>query len=215
MHQVLNGGSFGGSAGLAHKLTDARFLLPIQLFSDAVAVTFVFLTARVKYGRTFADAIQWRRPEPGVGFYLLAGLGLSVVSITIPMLFPNSNRHFPIEEMFKNPISGWLLVAFGTGIAPFVEELFFRGMIYPVIARRWGLEAGVLLSALLFASIHAPQLAGGLPQLGAIFFVGVALGYVRGRTGSLVPGFLMHTSYNAALFLATIIGTKGFREFPT
>src|SRR5216684_725832 len=35
MHQVLNGGHLGDSLGLARKLTDARFILPIQLFSDA------------------------------------------------------------------------------------------------------------------------------------------------------------------------------------
>jgi membrane protease YdiL (CAAX protease family) len=72
----------------------------------------------------------------------------------------------------------------------------------------------VLGSAVLFASIHAAQLGGALPELGAIFLVGVTLGYARGRSGSLVPGFLMHTAYNATLFTVIAAATKGFHDFP-
>jgi membrane protease YdiL (CAAX protease family) len=210
----LASGPHAHPSGAAKMLTsDARLLLPVQLLADAIVLLFVFLTARVKYKRGLLDAIQWRAPAWNAGLFLAAGVVLAVAAQFLPMLFP-SNREFPIEKLFKDPVSAYMLAFFGIVIAPFFEELLFRGMIYPVIDRSWGMEAAVLISAALFASIHAPQLDGGLPQLGAIFLVGVALGYVRGRTGSLAPGFWMHTSYNATLFGAIFAATHGFRQMP-
>jgi membrane protease YdiL (CAAX protease family) len=194
--------------------SDARLLLPVQLLADIIVVAFVFLTARVKYKRGFLDAIQWREPGWNAGLFVAAGVVLAIAAQFLPMLFP-SNREFPIEKLFKDPVSAYMLAFFGIAIAPFFEEMLFRGLVYPVIDRRWGMEAAVLGSAALFASIHAPQLDGGLPQLGAIFLVGVALGYARGRTGSLAPGFWMHTSYNATLFGAIFAATHGFGRMPS
>jgi uncharacterized protein len=205
-----------GSSGGPHvvdQLSELRFQLPVQLFSYALTVWSVMLTARVKYKQSLGEALQWRSLGQSTWAYLTAGVALALVSQLIPLLFP-SNRHFPIEKLLKDPASGWSMAVFGVCIAPFVEEMFFRGMIYPVIERRWGLEAAVLGSATLFASIHAGQLGGALPELGAIFFVGVVLGYARGRTGSVIPGFLMHTAYNATLFAAIAAATKGFHSFP-
>jgi membrane protease YdiL (CAAX protease family) len=194
-------------------LSEVRFQLPVQFVSYAFTVWFVLMTARVKYQRSLLEALQWRTMGERTWQFLPAGVALALVSQLIPLMFP-SNRHFPIEKMLKDPVSGWTMAFFGVCIAPFVEEMIFRGMIYPVIERRWGLEPAVLGSAVLFASIHAAQLGGALPELGAIFLVGVALGYARGRSGSLVPGFLMHTTYNATLFAAIVVATKGFHEFP-
>jgi membrane protease YdiL (CAAX protease family) len=194
-------------------LSEVRFQLPVQFVSYAITVWSVLLTARVKYKRSLGEALQWRTLGSSTWAFLPAGVALALVSQLIPVLFP-SNHTFPIEKMLKDPISGWSMAVFGVCIAPFVEEMFFRGMIYPVIEKRWGLEPAVLGSALLFASIHSAQLAGALPELGAIFLVGVVLGYVRGRSGSLLPGFLMHTAYNATLFAVIAAATKGFHDFP-
>ncbi len=203
----------GAGARITELLSEARFQLPVQFVAYAVTVWSVALTARVKYKRSLGEALQWRSLGANTWMFLPAGVALALVSQLIPALFP-SDRHFPIEKMIKDPLSGWSMALFGVCIAPFVEEMIFRGMIYPVIEKRWGLEPAVLGSALLFASIHAAQLAGALPELGAIFLVGVALGYARGRSGSLLPGFLMHTAYNATLFAAIAAATKGFRDFP-
>lgn len=202
------------SQGAANMLSDARVLLPVQLAADAFVVLFVFLTARIKYKRGFLDALQWRAPATHLGSFLMAGVGMAVVAQLFSAAF-HSNQQFPIEKLFKDPVSAYMLAFFGIAIAPFFEEMLFRGMLFPVVDRRWGMEAAVLISALLFASIHAPQLASSLPQLGAIFMVGVTLGYARGRTGSLAPGFWIHTAYNATLFGAIFAATHGFKQMPS
>lgn len=89
--------------------------------------------------------------------------------------------------------AGLLLIA---GLAPLVEELFFRGMVYPLIRARMGALPAIGLSALLFALVHFVPLL--LPSL---FLVGVLLAYLRERSGSIWPSVLYHILQNSlALF---------------
>jgi hypothetical protein len=136
---------------------------------------------------------------------------LALLAQLIFYLSPTENE-LPIEKLFTSPEAGYVLAVFGIGVAPFVEELVFRGFFYPVFERRWGLGPAVLLTALLFAVIHAAQLWGGWQELAAIFIVGLVFSYSRGKTGSLVPSYLMHLGYNAALFVSLYFSTDGFQK---
>lgn len=92
-----------------------------------------------------------------------------------------------------DPRQQLLFFALGVGLAPLAEELFFRGLLLPLLVRRWGPLPGLLVSALLFAVLHADL--GSLPAL-AIFAVGLTLACAR--TGSLWVAVLMHALFNAA-----------------
>ena len=70
----------------------------------------------------------------------------------------------------------------------------------------------VIWELLWLAFIHVPQWSRGWQEIGAIFIVGVVLSYCRGKTGSLLPPFLMHLAYNACLFVSLYIGTSGFQN---
>jgi len=76
-------------------------------------------------------------------------------------------------------------------VAPVMEEIFFRG----VMRHLWGerLRRGRLWGpALLFALAH-----GNPWSLPVLFLLGLTLGWLRERTGSLVPGILAHAAVNA------------------
>ncbi len=193
-------------------LSDVRFVLPVQLGAYLMIVGFISFVIRGRYKREFWDAIHWRSVGERTPLFLLAGVTLALTALFVPVLFP-ADRPTPIEKLFNGPLAGYLLAIFGIGVAPFVEELLFRGVLYPVLERRWGLEAAVLSTALLFASIHIQQLNWALPQVAAIFLVGVALSYARGRSGSLVPSYLIHLGYNSTLFVAIFVSSEGFRHF--
>jgi len=99
--------------------------------------------------------------------------------------------------------AGLLLIA---GLVPFVEELFFRGMVYPLIRARMGAAPAIVLNALLFAVVHfIPLLIPGL------FVVGLLLAYLRERSGSIWPSVLYHTLQNA---LALIVINAAFSMPP-
>jgi uncharacterized protein len=81
--------------------------------------------------------------------------------------------------------------------APFVEELFFRGLLLRSLDRRFGTPAAVLGSALVFGLAHFELL-----QLPALILFGVILAVMAERTGRLGPGIAAHAAFNAATVLS-------------
>jgi membrane protease YdiL (CAAX protease family) len=82
-------------------------------------------------------------------------------------------------------------------VAPFAEELFFRGMIYPLLRARMAVLPAVGLNAAIFAAVHfIPLLLPGL------FLVGLFLAYLRERSGSIWPPIAFHALQNALALLA-------------
>jgi membrane protease YdiL (CAAX protease family) len=82
-------------------------------------------------------------------------------------------------------------------VAPFVEELTFRGVGFALLGR-FGIVAAVVGTAIAFAADHG--LVEGFP---ALFVFGIAVALVRLRTRSVYPGMLLHACFNAlALFQA-------------
>jgi len=77
------------------------------------------------------------------------------------------------------------------GLAPLVEELVFRGLLFGWIAGRWGGRAAFLVSSLVFAAAHVePAHAILVLPLGLLF------GLLRWRTGSLWPSLVAHMANN-------------------
>ena len=85
-------------------------------------------------------------------------------------------------------------MTFVTGIvAPIAEEIAFRGVLYGWLRQRFGVPAGVAISALLFSVAH------GIPALiPALAVQGMVLALLYERSGSLWPPIIAHGTYNAA-----------------
>ena len=89
----------------------------------------------------------------------------------------------------------WLriyLIFLAVVLAPAFEECVFRGILFPLLARRWGIGAGIFISSLVFASIHA-HLPSLIPL--CVVAVGFAMGYLY--SGSLWVPIAMHALFNA------------------
>lgn len=84
-------------------------------------------------------------------------------------------------------------------VGPMVEELVFRGIVTSAIRGRLGAVGTPLASGTLFALAH------GDPHIVlALLPLGVALGFVYERTGSIVPGMVTHVLYNAIGLIAVL-----------
>ena len=81
-------------------------------------------------------------------------------------------------------------------VAPAFEETIFRGYIYPVVARTYGMAVGVFGTGILFGLLHAPQLWGGWLQICELVAVGIIFTYARAVTRTMLASFLLHVSYN-------------------
>ena len=93
------------------------------------------------------------------------------------------------------------LVYLSLSIVPAVcEELFFRGMFLSAMRTRMTAMRAVAVSALAFAAFHViVRDTLSVERFFPSFLLGVVLGWVCVRTGSLFPGMLLHVVHNAAL----------------
>ena len=84
-------------------------------------------------------------------------------------------------------------------VVPFAEELFFRGLGVRALQFFGGMSA-VVITGLVFGFSHG--ILGALPPL--VLF-GIALGWVRLRSGSVWPGVLAHGFFNAVGILVVYL----------
>jgi membrane protease YdiL (CAAX protease family)/uncharacterized RDD family membrane protein YckC len=87
-------------------------------------------------------------------------------------------------------------------IAPFSEEIFFRGFFFAGLRSRWSLWPSALLSGAVFGLVHAPTgPTAAIPLAG----LGVGLAWLYNKTGSLYPCMLAHL-LNNALAIGVVLG---------
>jgi membrane protease YdiL (CAAX protease family) len=80
--------------------------------------------------------------------------------------------------------------------APLVEEVIYRGLLYPSIEKVAGVIPAIVIVTVLFSGVHVPQYWGNLGVILVITMLSVALTIVRAMSKSLLPAFLIHTIFN-------------------
>ena len=89
--------------------------------------------------------------------------------------------------------------------APLAEELVFRGVIQSRLERAMPVWIAIVLQAVLFGFIHGTPV-----QIGYAFLMGLLFGYIRYRTGSILPTIAAHAAFNAMNDPLGLLG--GFAE---
>ena len=177
-------------------------LLVGQAAVDASAILYLYLMLLVRTRAPFWKSIGWRDLHPGAGtirhsaLQFMAGGAALAVGVSLVGGFLNPKSSLPIEDLLKARVSVLLFGILGVLVAPLVEETIFRGFLYPVIARRTGIPAGIFMTGTLFGRMHAAQLWGGWGQIALLIIVGVVLTWVRAHTGTVVASYLVHLGYN-------------------
>ena len=84
-------------------------------------------------------------------------------------------------------------------VAPFVEELLYRGLGYGLLTQFVSPLPAILITGLAFGLGHGLVL--GLPVLA---FFGIALAWLRWQTGSVYPGMIVHGCFNGLALLVVV-----------
>jgi len=211
-----------GVAVLAHllvyrtqALTEVAQKPSLAILSEFLAYIGVlgFMVAMVqgKYHRRFYEALRWNWPAKIWASLAALGVVLLFALQGLGHLLPIP-KDLPLDKFFAHPTEAYLTSVFAISFGPFMEEVFFRGFLYPVLARRWGTVAGVALTALGFGLLHGLQLGFAWGPVFIIFLVGAALTIVRAVTGSVGASFVVHVAYNSTLSLLTFVATSGFHH---
>ena len=197
----------------------ASVLITSQALLSGATLLFLYVVVRGRSDAPFWQTMGWRgfRNIASSGSvvlrYVFGGFALAVVVGWLGN-FVGRESGIPMEELFRSRQSVLMLMALGILVAPLVEETIFRGCIYPVIARRFGITAGIIATGALFGLAHAQQLGGAWGQIGLLICVGIVLTYVRARAGTVAASYFVHLGYNTILFAGFYIATGGLRHLP-
>jgi hypothetical protein len=191
------------------------------------------------WGKPFFDGLEWHAVAAIRRRWLLftAAFICFLFALADGFLLPGP-QNTPIDQVFRMPGAAWLLFAFGVTIAPFFEEMAFRGFLLPAFCTAidwsferanklpqrqpdpegntrwsWGAMAvGSLLTSIPFALMHAYQTGWSLGPFLLLVCVSLVLCWVRLSLRSLAASTLVHSSYNMLLFSLMLAGTGGFKH---
>ena len=132
---------------------------------------------------------------------VLAVLGTTVLSFVVSQLGPQPEGVREVTQGLQGVQALLTLAVLGL-LAPVAEELVFRGLLYGWLAGRWSNLVAFILSSLAFAVAHTEPL-----HILMVLPLGFWFGWLRWRTGSLVPTIVAHIINNtiavsAATFLS-------------
>ena len=179
----------------------------LQGVMNLVIVGFIAFLIRGVHGQSFLETIHWyKNHQFGAGFLISLGATLAISVLIVSSFFPPAEPS-PIERLLSSTTSLYVFAIFGIGVAPLFEEIIFRGFLFKVLFDIRGPGAAVSVTAILFALLHLPQLWGSWAGVVLIFVVGYVLSHVRLRSNSLIPSFIIHTSYNGMLFSVFALST--------
>lgn len=166
----------------------------------------VVLAAKWRGGQHWRDLIGWR------SFRLSDRMLWAIIAAALiySALANNMAAHFlthpPVELAVPvDPVAAAALFVLAVLAAPVTEELVFRGWIYTGLRFHWGFWPALLTTSVLFAGAHYERTH---VYALAVFPIGLALGVVRERTGSVRASILFHALNNFAAFaLSAIFGS--------
>jgi membrane protease YdiL (CAAX protease family) len=200
----------GGSYVFGTNVGDGRAELagvPVGIIS-ATVMTGAFAATGISF-----STVLFRVPFSVLGFvktkgfkpYLFA-VGIWLIGITVLLfwvqaliwlgvdaLLPPDTAKQALDEARGSIVITIVLVGV---LGPIAEEIFFRGYVLPGLIKRFGLARSLLLSSLLFGLFHIDP--------GAIvptFALGLTLGWVYLKTGSIWPAIFAHGLHNTMAVL--------------
>ncbi len=184
-------------------------LLKLPVF---FGTTFVILFLGVRFsGLPYREifpmkAFHWLH-LPAIFFSLVAlQFLMNEISIHVDRMMPPPGWFMELfNRIFESDFGIWGGILRVVILAPVVEELIFRGVIFSGFQRMYPAFWAIFLSALLFAFFHLNPW-----QLGPTFLLGLLLGFVRLRTGSLLAAIFTHALHNGMVFLEVYS-----KSFPT
>ena len=139
----------------------------------------------------------WLRTGPWMVLIwsVIAALGLVIPSIWLQEQMPELPNLVEQEfDMILKDRWGYLAISL---LAPLAEEIVFRGAaLRSLLASRLSPLAAILISALLFAVAHLNP-----AQMPHAFLVGLLLGWMYWRTGSILPGMVYHWANNSSAYI--------------
>lgn len=192
-----------GHPGPADLMADKTFIflsilgvIPAHLLTLLVVWVVVSQWRRYPFWKTIG--FSWPiKMSPGATIALSFGLAILLLSLGGLVTSWFGGEKTQLDQMIDSSYQARVataFLAFATG--PLVEELVYRGVVYPALARIVGVAGAVAIVSVMFAGVHVLQYKNNLAVIGVISILSVSLTVVRALTGRVLPSFLIHLVFN-------------------
>ena len=187
-----------GTQPRSEEMQTLNYLIGIALYA-AVAFAVVIiarnplrmpLAARVAFADWTLDRQYWTLLAACLAYALVSGYWVEWV-------LPES-RTWNVSPTAPVPL--FLAFVLIVGVGPFCEELLLRGWIFSALRTRLTFMPTLLITSVVFALMHFEKT---LLYALVVFPIGLALGFVRERYGSIKASASFHGMYNLFAFIVT------------
>jgi membrane protease YdiL (CAAX protease family) len=173
----------------------ANALVQLATALGFLLVPFAIAAGRGATVRQAALRLGLRRFRPSAVKWIFAAIGAYLLfAIAYTAIVGEPHQKDIAEDFGTVPVQILLIVI----AAPISEEVCFRGMLFGGLRERWPRVFAALVSALIFGGLHAFTGLSAVPPLIAFGFI---LALLYERTGSIIPGILLHMLNNSVALL--------------
>ncbi len=179
------------------------FILGVLSF-HGVGLVLVHVFVR-EHGITWSEAFGFNRPRLGRALFLAVLVAIMVMPLALSLreLSARFLARFQVTaqpqeavRVMQDATSNAELAVYGLFaifVAPFVEELIFRGVLYPALKQNGYRHLALWGTSIFFAITHA-----NLPALLPLTFFAVILTFLYETTDNLLAPILTHSIFNCA-----------------
>ena len=188
--------SFGAalSSIFALKADDPKVLMALSATASIITLLIFLWRKWTPVGKTYIQSKPWAT----LAWSAVAAIGVVIPSVWLQEQMPAlpDTAGEMMTKIITTP-GGYFVIAL---LAPVVEEVVFRGAILRALLSsmqsKWG---AICISAALFAPIHFNP-----AQTPHAFLMGLLMGWLYMRTGSIVPGVVFHWANNTVAYLIAV-----------
>lgn len=147
----------------------------------------------------------WRNALAGFVTYFIAAPAVTLTYFLALQFFertPHKIEQLLVESHSIEDITKVAIVA--VSMAPFLEELAFRGILLPWLRRVAGPWRAILINSFIFAIAHFDAWPAPIP----LFVFALFLCYLAQRSSSLAGPIILHATFNAANLAILVLGSE-------
>ncbi len=183
-------------------------VVPSQLLFIIGPLAVAFFVNRAASLKEKLALINWKKSYIQEAFKLemlliIPLLATAALSYFISLKFGYDFSSSAIIELLSKADKFGIVIIFifSALVAPVVEEIAFRRVVFTFMARIFGSAPSIILTSFIFACMH-----GGIIQLVPLFILSLALQYLYIKNNSLYPSILLHCMHNSIIMFLFILG---------
>ena len=179
----------------------------LEITLSIFLMTVPFIIAAKVAGYNISESGGFNKPKKGTALpHLLFGVGFCAFANIAVSKAGEFFEQFGIDysippNEYPQGVFGFLLVLISTAIVPgLLEEFAFRGIVLGLL-RPFGDAFAIIASSAVFGILH-----GNFEQMPFAFLVGLALGFIRVKSGSIAVCMAVHAANNLVAVITSYAG---------